>query len=561
MSRQLALRVERLEVLLQLALARSAAGGGSTGASANFVWRPGSAVSPGVVATWAQLVAEFASLDAGVLKIVSVDDSLAAAHITTGAWAKCDNIQFRSAGADSGPGAAIANVIVDQGASLSGTVAHMELVSIELEYAATSGAFITTAAGQNFALTLEGSALVGTGAGGAGLISMGAGAILSLRAGPACAISGQLFAGTATSSAQAFVTGGTKIGAGVFNMNAAATLQIFADGASQSGISTTQTPVPAVEISDPQPSFVFRPDATGALDGNVFTTWASLMAAVSLSAGRKTIVYDDNIAATHVPAGTWNVDGCLFLPNFNSAGSGELIFDAGAVFTFAQIALDQAAVFLQAGNAPVFSPAAGAFALIELGDALITSGVAFPFAKVDAAGADLVVLCSASSTLGDGVHPVLESDLGSCVVQLQGGVPVGAGNIRAHALSGTGTISVQIADNLAKIQYPQDVTTLTLTQPGLNTIGQTTALGAATASPATFTPSSSVITRARLGQLDVIAGFSGTATLAGLVTLVVLRDAVPIVEGTFQVKANGDSFSINVATHDALNDNAAHTYT
>src|SRR5688572_10949123 len=50
-------------------------------------------------------------------------------------------------------------------------------------------------------------------------------------------------------------------------------------------------------------NFVFRP---GGVDGgNVFTTWAPLVAAMALVQGYKTLQFDNSIAPCVIPAGVW----------------------------------------------------------------------------------------------------------------------------------------------------------------------------------------------------------------------------------------------------------------
>jgi hypothetical protein len=54
-------------------------------------------------------------------------------------------------------------------------------------------------------------------------------------------------------------------------------------------------------------SFVFRPGAP--TSGNVYGTWAELVAAASSQQGTKEVYFDDSVADCEIPAGTWDLGG------------------------------------------------------------------------------------------------------------------------------------------------------------------------------------------------------------------------------------------------------------
>ena len=84
----------------------------------------------------------------------------------------------------------------------------------------------------------------------------------------------ELFEVEATGSLQVLAFDGSGFLANASKQGAApgGTFNLSFDGASQSGISPTQVPVPNLLNFDPQPTFVFAPSAATIPGSNVFTT-------------------------------------------------------------------------------------------------------------------------------------------------------------------------------------------------------------------------------------------------------------------------------------------------
>jgi hypothetical protein len=553
---------------------------------ASFVWRPGGGSALGVYTTWAALVAAFATVDPAALKIVSVDDSVGAAHITTGAWADCDNIQFRSGGRDAGPGAGIATIIVDQGASFSGSVAHLELINVNLTYNGSSGALITTAAGQNFALRVDGAALTGSGLGGSGLIVAGAGAAISATA-KTSVFNGQLFGGSATSTFFVQLTN-SAIATGVVNMTAGATVIIGADGASADIGIGTQSPAASVQIYDPQPTFVLNPAAAGTQNGNVFTTWAALAARLAeLPHQPRTVVIDGSAGPAHMTAGgPYDLDLVTLIGSTGlTFGHFHLIIDDGATFTSSKLTLRGCKVS-NGSTTTVWTgatPTNSQDALIVLDDEsqLICTGAGLFFSSTGG----YTVMVNRESVVGDATQNVFSVPTTKTAFAFA----FDGSTINAHSWGGLGTCASS-TDASSVIANQADVTTFTSanldqasqvaytpTTAGNWNPAPTTVTGALDALAAqntnqasnntgtgtgTISVQTGNVTKAKSGKVLVIANAAGTTSAGTTVTLQLVRDAAtnignPVVETTLSA---GDGFHGSICFVDTLPDTAAHTY-
>jgi hypothetical protein len=557
------------------------------GAAVSYVWRPGGVAAQGVFTTWATLAAAFATTDPAQLKVVSVDDSIAAAHITAGAWPSCDNISWRSGGNDSG-GSSLATVIIDQGASFTGPVAHMHAEGIAFSYAATSGALITTAAGQSFSMILSGVLMVGTGGGGTGIVSAGAGAAISLRA-YTSSLQNQLFSGAATSSFAGALFDGTSFGPNCLDMTAGAAAVILADGSCF--VSTAQTPAPSVTILDPTPTFVFRPG--GVAGGNVYTAFGTLYGALLQTPGPKILSFDNSLGATHLPtAGMpvagWNLDQ-VTITGPETASGPQLIIDDGALIDPATRSLFFDAIFvLNHSTTNVWTPttAFGAVCVFDHG-AGGESTAAGSLLAVTAAAPFSEVIANAAASLGDGTHNLFTVAVGQTLV-----MDLGFVSLFAHAVGGLGTANILIS---AETNYvtPQDVAVVNLTMqaaakrvaytPGttgnwnpvptltnaaldqLAASNTTQASGNTGTGTGTVTVTTGNITKQKSGKMCVRAScLLSTSASASTLTVQLKRDAANIGNAkTLVVPATGipTGIDVNIDFVDTAPDTAAHTYT
>lgn len=64
-------------------------------------------------------------------------------------------------------------------------------------------------------------------------------------------------------------------------------------------------------IAEPRTTFVFRPGDPSGPHQNVYTAFATLMAAVGTVEGTKRILFDDTFGAPDIPAGAWDFTDCI----------------------------------------------------------------------------------------------------------------------------------------------------------------------------------------------------------------------------------------------------------
>jgi hypothetical protein len=304
-------------------------------------------------------------------------------------------------------------------------------------------------------------------------------------------------------------------------------------------------------------SFVFRPG--GVQGGNVFTTWASMMAAVSVTPGIREIYLDDTIAPAHVTAGTWDVEACRFLPNFE--GNAELFFDPGAVFTFTTIELDGGIEFVQdaAATAPVFSlPTAQAFALITVRGQFTTANIrsagAQPWGEAQT-GTNLNLFCSDDVVIGDGTNNAFNA--------LAGGAVLGFFNDfsrpQAHAFGGAGTASIFYSSSIGLPVTVQDATTTTLNFIGLTNAKQSTAVVDGGTHTVTFVTAN--IAKVATGLVQVNGDCSGATAAADTITVTLKRDGTVLRTKTIVTTAGQLNYDVAMSFLDTLPDFANHTYT
>ena len=226
-------------------------------------------------------------------------------------------------------------------------------------------------------------------------------------------------------------------------------------------------------------TFVYRPG--GVAYRNVFTTWAALMAAVSLldPETSKFITVDDSLLPAHATTvnggAPWNLDNCTFL--INNAGNGQLLIDPGCHFAYSSLWLKGGMVFevSAAATAPVVESAPFACTYLEDGDLtqIIALG-AHPFCHVGSTGGMFVSL-EDQSILGDATHNVFTVDVGGSLIFSVGGEGIGA-TINTHAIGGLGTAICGVGST-GMVHSPQDVGTLTIIN---NALSQNTAFTAGT---------------------------------------------------------------------------------
>lgn len=520
-----------------------------------FIFKPGATGTQNgnVYTTWAALAAAVVQVTGP--KFIAVDDSLAAAHVTTGTWPGFGNATFMSDGVDSG-NSAVATLIFDAGARLSG-VAHLTFTTINVTLADAAGTVIpaTTA---NLAIVANGAAFTNTGGAAGGLATIGAGFALSYR-GFTSALGANIFKGAATATYALFLFSGSSLATNTVNGTAGGTVTIVADGSSQNGIAgTTQTPAAAsTTVLDPVATFVFQPGGTAR--GNVFTTWATLMASVSLSPGRKYIIVDNTLAAAHATTGAWNIADCYFTAeDVSTNASRTLIVDDGCSFGGSAVVWWEN-ILLENHNVTT-SPfvAAGGVQLSHkylFGGPQCVGG-AVPMYGAPAAGQSVSLTLFGSASIANAGAPVVANNAAGGTVNIRA---LDSTNVAASTLTGTGAITLRYVD-AATFGAQAGLTTLTLTP--LEPANPTQASGQSGTGTGTVTVTTGNIQQKKSGQVLVIANIAGVTAAATTVTLQLVRDAAtnignPIVVTTLSA---GDGFTGSIAFVDTLPDAAVHTY-
>jgi hypothetical protein len=213
-------------------------------------------------------------------------------------------------------------------------------------------------------------------------------------------------------------------------------------------------------------TFVYSPG--GVAGENVYTDWATMMAAVYLTPGDKWIKIDGTHAAATVPAGLWNVDNCTLTINGMYGGydisgnTGTLNFADGAHLTFQNLIIQQLWV-VTLGTTPVVQATPSMVLTLDLGASIFAgNATAAPFVEYSTSalpGASIFM--RGGSTIGGGAGPgnlpIFQFDAGvtNTFLTLQDASYVAPG-----ALSGPGSLLAYVSDD-SEIFLPQTIVGLT----------------------------------------------------------------------------------------------------
>jgi hypothetical protein len=200
-------------------------------------------------------------------------------------------------------------------------------------------------------------------------------------------------------------------------------------------------------------AFVFRPG--GVAGGTVYTTEASVKAAMALVAGPKLLQVDSSLAPAIFALPAWAATGVTVMgTDFNTT----LQFQGPASIDADDLTLQSITVEAH-GPAPVWIPPSGA-AILKLDDSFLQSVAgAAPFLRQTAAGGTAQIIFDNLSQLGDGVHAAVTVDLGATISFTL----ANSSTTVANALTGAGTAIVGLNSD-STIQLPQGVGTLTIIQ-------------------------------------------------------------------------------------------------
>jgi hypothetical protein len=173
-------------------------------------------------------------------------------------------------------------------------------------------------------------------------------------------------------------------------------------------------------------AFVYRPG--GVPGGTVYTTAASLKAAMLLVQGPKIVQVDDSIVSPAVlPAGTYAFDAVTFV---GATLSTALHLDDGVHFTGSSITFEGIQVDSAATTPIVSTPGLYFLYLVNETNLVMSDGAPF----TDGASGGTYIWSIFNSGVGDGTHAVGGSTVGSTIANIV------FSTIAAHAFAGAGTL-------------------------------------------------------------------------------------------------------------------------
>jgi len=85
----------------------------------------------------------------------------------------------------------------------------------------------------------------------------------------------------------------------------------------------------ALQAAQAHHVIVFRPGGTAG--GNVYVTWAAVVAELAELDGPKVVYFDDDLGTPTIPTGAWDVNGAVFAGDDQAPASRSLLIEEGAV--------------------------------------------------------------------------------------------------------------------------------------------------------------------------------------------------------------------------------------
>jgi hypothetical protein len=155
-------------------------------------------------------------------------------------------------------------------------------------------------------------------------------------------------------------------------------------------------------------SFVYRPG--GVTAGNVYAAWAPLYAALSATAGTRTVRIDDSlISPAVIPAGHYDLDGVQLtsIASFSTNGGAVLRFADGATVSLGELGIAPwLTVESSSDTVPVVTVASGVECNLDLNFSTLRAAGAAPFVTVQSGG--FLWIDGNSCEIGDGGNRVLD---------------------------------------------------------------------------------------------------------------------------------------------------------
>ena len=300
--------------------------------------------------------------------------------------------------------------------------------------------------------------------------------------------------------------------------------------------------------NSPVTTFVFQPGGTARQ--NVYTSWASLYAALSLVEGLVDVVFDNTHGSCTIPAGTYSLDNVVFQGPLNILTSSPLVVTLadGCVFTsfptisniielhtvssspilnvtngeVVVISMLLGAALTNSAGAAMIDVAAGGQAIISMGDyTTITGATGFP-----------VIKGHGTSTLGlalaAGAVFASNSVAGDASTSLQVQITVPSARYSETQANFAGSLSVSqntfiygSASGIVQVNGQAAAGTYNFNLPTTaGSSGQVLTSAGGAASPMTWTtPTTGTVTTVSVVSANGLAGTVATATSTPAITL------------------------------------------
>jgi hypothetical protein len=436
-------------------------GGGPTGAATSFVYRPGGvAGQEGVFVTAAALKAALLTVDPQADKTIVVDTTFATAHLTAvdSPW-PLDNATFES-------GPVVAVLVLDSGCTFAAGTNCVRLRDIQVNVDPANAAPIWNVTGLGAFLDMH-LASLSSGAASAPFADVAGGSQLGI----VLAAESQLQSGgtplfkvenTGLATVAAFDASTVQASVFVHGAVPGGTLNLAFDGSSLPLVSIAQdsanlavTPL----ALNPQTVFVYRPG--GVAGGNVYTSWPTLAAALSVTPGPKTIGVDTSLGAAHVTVGTWQIGDVKFQGMGGSPIALLTVDDGAHLGTSTSNVTAERCTILCAGTSAVWTPAAAAVVVLQNEGSILTTTAAGQF--VDA-GVSVTFLLSSGGSLGDGTHAMCTVEAAGAISLFASGGSTVSANAFKHGTVAGGTLAITLDGSCqALVSQVQDNANLTVT--------------------------------------------------------------------------------------------------
>lgn len=548
---------------------------GTAGGAASFVFRPGGVAGGNVFVTAAALAAALAPIQGA--RIIQIDDSIISPAVLD---ARAYNMDAATIiGVTVGTSLLIADgatftgsTIALKGIQISSLSATPIIAPTGLYYISVmdecgivmggAGSFVEATGGSGNAVWTVDLGSLGDGVHPVGTTTGGAAQTISATSG---FIAANAFSGiNSLLSYEDSITINSPQGAGVTLQLSSQAFQVAYSPAVPANWnpSPTQAAQALDELAANRYSFVFQPGGTAG--GNVYTTWATLDAAVNAVKGPKTVEMDSTFAAivvptTGMPVNGWNFNDWIFttIPNLNTI----MTFAANAKIDGTKTNTWHIMGNLELTNTGtvVWTPtgAAGAAPALYVEEGAFISG-ATPIIHITN-GITVEIFSINDGLIGDGVNNCITVDAGGTLSLILSG----GGGLATNAVTGAGTFEL-IQSPGGSIQQPQalEPTTYTYLFPPQE-IGETNGSGAVGPNaPVTFT-SSGTITRSSSGKVQgTVSAVVTGATPGAAVTFTAVRDpgGANVTIATQVVDGSSTRTQCTIPVFDTLPDQAAHTY-